>query len=83
MPYVQCCEMLFNTYRWHNLSKLPVVIPLTVVAGIFLSCGVTACLLHVSRYNYPGGHGFAKLHGLMNGSLDRSMSESCEQSTSP
>ena len=68
-------------HRWHNWRKFPITIPMTVMAGLLLSCGFTACHLHISRYNYPGGHAFSKLHTLINSSLDSSMSETCKGST--
>lgn len=68
------------TRLWHNWRKLPVTVPLTVIVGLLLSCGFTACHLHISRYNYPGGHAFSQLHSLIDSSLDNSISESCKES---
>ena len=66
--------------RWHNWRKLPFTVLVTVMAGLLLSCGFTACFLHISRYNYPGGHAFSTLHSLINSSLDNSLSQTCKQS---
>lgn len=75
-----CSVELCLPCRWHNWQKLPVTVLVTTLAGLFLSCGFTACYLQVSRYNYPGGHAFSKLHSLINSSLDNSLSETCKES---
>ena len=74
-----CCGSIVCC-RWHNRRKLPIIVMVTVVAGLFLSCGFTSCFLHISRYNYPGGQAFSKLHSLINASQDNSLSGTCKQS---
>ncbi|XP_065909178.1 dol-P-Man:Man(7)GlcNAc(2)-PP-Dol alpha-1,6-mannosyltransferase-like isoform X2 [Dysidea avara] len=77
IPILNVAAAVGLTRIWHNYHKLPATVSLSVMAGLLLSSGFTACQLRISRYNYPGGEAFSTLHSMINSTMDHSMSENC------